>query len=214
MSGIPGQGAGNYASAIGVPVQYTDVRASLTGPRGRSLGNDDAGTQFADMLVTPIAAGYHFDKVNHIAFSLPIYVPTGAYTEHRLAKPGQNNYTFIATVAFTHQDGKPGEFSLMVSAGALLPRTMPPITARAVCLTLDALWNLGLSNGWSAVLAAGYVQQITEDKGDTADALGGFRGRSVGAGPSSVGVENSLTPTPPSARAGCRNTIPKSGGTR
>ena len=99
-------------SAIGVPVQYTDVTASITGPRGRTLGTEDKATQFADMLVTPIAAGYHFDELNHIAFSLPIYVPTGAYNDNRLANPGQNNYTFMPTVAFTHLDGKGGEFTL------------------------------------------------------------------------------------------------------
>lgn len=177
-----GPGRWNYASAIGVPVQYTDIRASLSGPRGRSLGNDDSGTQFADMLVTPIAAGYHFDKVNHIAFSLPIYVPTGAYNEDRLANAGQNNYTFIPTVAFTHLDGKGGEFSLMAALEFYTENDATHYRNGNI-FTLDALWTLGLSLGWSAGLAAGYVQQISDDKGDTADALGGFRGRSVGAGP-------------------------------
>jgi hypothetical protein len=78
---------------------------------GRSAPSDK-GTQFADALVTPIAAGYHFDAVNHISFSLPIYVPTGAYNDNRLANAGQNNYTFMPTVAFTHLDGKGGELTL------------------------------------------------------------------------------------------------------
>ena len=43
-----GKGRWNYASAIGVPVQYTDIKASITGPRGRTLGDSDSGTQFAD----------------------------------------------------------------------------------------------------------------------------------------------------------------------
>jgi hypothetical protein len=176
------RGRWSYASAIGVPVQYTDITASITGPRGRTLGTDDSGTQFADMLVTPIAAGYHFDKVNHISFSLPIYVPTGAYNDERLANPGQNNYTFIPTAAFTHLDGKGGEFSLM---GAVEFYTENDATdyRNGNIFTLDALWTHGFGNGWSAGLAGGYIQQITDDKGDTADALGGFRGRSVGAGP-------------------------------
>ena len=107
-----GKGRWNYASAIGVPVQYTDITASITGPRGRTLGTEDTATQFADMLVTPIAAGYHVDEVNHFSFSLPIYVPTGAYNDNRLANAGQNTYTFMPTVAFTHLDGKGGEFTL------------------------------------------------------------------------------------------------------
>ncbi|WP_166215775.1 SphA family protein [Pseudomonas atagonensis] len=177
-----GPGKWNYASAIGVPVQYTDINASVTGSRGRTLGDSDSGTQFADALVTPIAAGYHFDELNHIAFSLPIYVPTGAYNENRLANPGQNNYTFMPTVAFTHLDGKGGEFTL--SSGLEFYTENDATDYRnGDIFTLDALWTHGLGNGWSAGLAAGYVQQISDDKGDTADSLNGFRGRSVGAGP-------------------------------
>jgi hypothetical protein len=177
-----GKGPWNYASAIGVPVQYTDVNVSITGPRGRTFGTEDTGTQFADMLVTPIAAGYHFDEVNHISFSLPIYVPTGAYNDDRLANAGQNNYTFMPTVAFTHLDGKGGEFTL---AGSLEFYTENHATDYRTgdIFTLEALWTHGFGNGWNAGMAAGYIQQITDDKGDTADALNGFRGRSVGAGP-------------------------------
>ncbi|MHA6235718.1 SphA family protein [Pseudomonas fluorescens group sp. PF-69] len=176
-----GKGSWNYASAIGVPVQYTDVTASITGPRGRMLGREDTGTQFADMLVTPIAAGYHFDEVNHLSLSLPIYVPTGAYNDNRLANPGQNNYTFMPTVAFTHLDGKGGEFTL---SGGLEFYTENNATdyKNGDIFTLDALWTHGFGNGWNAGLVAGYIQQITDDSGSGSTT--GFRGRSVGAGPS------------------------------
>jgi hypothetical protein len=176
-----GKGSWNYASAIGVPVQYTDVTASITGPRGRTLGNEDTGTQFADMLVTPIAAGYHFDEVNHLSLSLPIYVPTGAYNDNRLANPGQNTYTFMPTVAFTHADGKGGEFTL---SGGLEFYTENNATdyKNGDIFTLDALWTHGFGNGWNAGLVAGYIQQITDDSGSGSTT--GFRGRSVGAGPS------------------------------
>lgn len=177
-----GKGPWNYASAIGIPLQYTDIDAAVTGPRGRTLGTSDSGTQFADALITPIAAGYHFDELNHIAFSLPIYVPTGAYNENRLANPGQNNYTFMPTVAFTHLDGKGGEFTLSSGLEFSTENTATDYRNGNI-FTLDALWTHGFGSGWSAGLAAGYIQQVTDDKGDTADALNGFRGRSVGAGP-------------------------------
>ncbi len=135
-----GKGRWNYASAIGVPVQYTDIQASLTGPRGRTVGTQDSGTQFADLLVTPIAAGYHINERDHIALSLPIYVPTGAYNDNRLANPGQNNYTFMPTIAFTHLDGKGGEFSLM---GALefYTRNDAADYRNGDILRLDGLWT-------------------------------------------------------------------------
>ncbi|MGF6200350.1 SphA family protein [Pseudomonas laurylsulfatiphila] len=175
-----GKGRWNYASAIGVPVQYTDITASITGPRGRTLGTEDTGTQFADMLVTPIAAGYHFDELNHISFSLPIYVPTGAYNDDRLANPGQNTYTFMPTVAFTHLDGKGGEFTLS-SGLEFYTENDATDYQNGNIFTLDALWTHGFGNGWNAGVVAGYIQQVTDDSGS--GATSGFRGRSVGAGP-------------------------------
>jgi hypothetical protein len=47
--------------------------------------------------------------------------------------------------------------------------------------TLDALWTHGFGNGWNAGMVAGYIQQVTDDSGS--GATSGFRGRSVGAGP-------------------------------
>lgn len=159
-----GKGRWNYASAIGVPVQYTDIQASLTGPRGRTVGTQDSGTQFADLLVTPIAAGYHINERDHIALSLPIYVPTGAYNDNRLANPGQNNYTFMPTLAFTHLDGKGGEFSLM---GALefYTRNDAADYRNGDILRLDGLWTHGFGSGWNAGLVVGYIQQISDEIG-------------------------------------------------
>jgi hypothetical protein len=60
-----GKGRWNYASAIGVrcstPTSHQHYRpARPTGHR--------TPAQFADLLVTPHAAGYHFDEVNHLRF--------------------------------------------------------------------------------------------------------------------------------------------------
>jgi hypothetical protein len=177
-----GKGRWNFASALGVPFQHTNIDASVTGPRGRTLGQSDSATQFADLLVTPLAAGYHFSATDHISFSLPIYLPTGAYDQDRLANAGQNTYTFLPTVAFTHLDGKGGELSLM-SAVEFYTRNDDTDYRNGSVFTLDGLWTLGLGQGWSAGVVGGLVKQITDDKGSTADALNGFRGHSVGAGP-------------------------------
>ena len=50
-------------------------------------------------------------------------------------------------------------------------------------LRLDGLWTHGFGSGWNAGLVVGYIQQISDDQGPTADRLNGYRGRSVGAGP-------------------------------
>ena len=156
-----GKGRWNYASAVGIPVQYTDIKASITGPRGRTLGDSDSGTQFADALITPIAAGYHFDELNHISLSLPIYVPTGAYNDDRLANPGQNNYTFMPTVAFSHLDGKGGEFTLSgnlqfyTENKATDYRTGDIFTLDLIDKALDYAWHMALPIG--AMVIGGFT---------------------------------------------------------
>jgi hypothetical protein len=194
-----GKGRWNFASGFGVPLQYTDISANLTGPRGRTVGQNDTGTQFADLLLTPIAAGYHFSATDHISFSLPIYVPTGAYNQDRLANPGQNDYTFMPTVAYTHLDGSGGEFSLMSSVEYYTKNHDTDYHSGPV-FTLDGLWTHGLGSGWNAGVVAGFVDQIADDKGPTADALGGFRGRSFGAGPT-VGWSGKFADTQASVSA-------------
>jgi hypothetical protein len=85
-------------------------------------------------------------------------------------------------VAFTHLDGKGGEFTLSSGLEFYTENTATDYRNGNI-FTLDALWTHGFGSGWSAGLAAGYIQQVTDDKGQTADSLNGFRGRSVGAGP-------------------------------
>ncbi|MNF97362.1 hypothetical protein D3C84_801890 [compost metagenome] len=86
----------------------------------------------------------------------------------------------MPTVAFTHLDGKGGEFTL---SGGLEFYTENNATdyKNGNLFTLDALWTHGFGNGWNAGMAAGYIQQLTDDSGSGANS--GFRGRSVGAGP-------------------------------
>jgi len=88
-------GGWNFASSFGVPFQYT----SISSFNGR-LPND-SGTQFTDIFFTPVVAGYHLTKTDHIALSVQMYAPTGAYNVNRLANPGLNTWTFIPTVAYT-----------------------------------------------------------------------------------------------------------------
>lgn len=177
-----GKGPWNFASAVGLPLQYTDAEAKFTGPRGRSVGETDYGTQFADALITPIAAGYHFSATDHIALSLPIYVPTGAYDKDRLANAGQNTYTFMPTLAYTHLLGNGGELSLL---GAFEFYTKNDATdyQNGSIVRLDGLWTYGLGSGWAAGVVGGVIKQMTDDDGPTADQLNGFRGHSAGVGP-------------------------------
>jgi hypothetical protein len=167
----------NFASAFGVPLQYSNA-SSFHG-----LLPSDHGTQFADLFFTPIAAGYHFTKTDHIALSVQIYAPTGAYNPDRLANAGQNTWTFTPTVAYTK----------------LLPVENIELTANygvefytpndktgyhnAPVSVLDLLALKRFSNGWGIGIVGGWIQQLGNDSGNLANLLDGAVGNSVGLGP-------------------------------
>ena len=88
-------GGWNFASSFGVPLQYTDASSFHGRPP------DDHATQFADIVFTPVVAGYHLTKTDHIALSVQIYAPTGAYNTSGLANAGQNTWTFTPTFVYT-----------------------------------------------------------------------------------------------------------------
>lgn len=175
-----GPGRWNFASAVGLPFQVTDINFNLTTPR-HDLGTGDNSTEFADMLFTPIVAGYHFSKTEHIAFSLPIFAPTGNYDKNRLANAGQNVWTFMPSMGYTKL-GADWEFSAL-TAFEFYTRNDATDYHSGDIFRLDALWTTHIATGWQAGVVGGWIQQFTDDTGPTADRLDGFRGHSLGLGP-------------------------------
>ena len=153
---------------------------SLTTPRA-GIGTGDNSTQFADMLFTPIAAGFHFSKTDHLTLSLPIYAPTGSYDPNRLANAGQNVWTYMPSLGYTHL-GAGSEFSLL-SALEIYTRNDATDYKSGNLFRLDALWTGAVAPGWQLGVVGGWIQQLSDDEGATAARLDGFRGRSFGAGP-------------------------------
>jgi hypothetical protein len=179
-----GPGRWNFASGLLLPFQYTDINAGLRGSFGVLNKNvSDSATQMADMAFVPLAAGYHFSKTEHVALSLQIFAPTGSYDKNRLANAGQNTWTFIPTVAYTH----------------ILPQDNVELTAswgvefytpnsdthyhNGVVNTVDATAIKRFDSSWGAGLMFGWIQQLTDDTGGLANTLGGDRGRALGLGP-------------------------------
>jgi hypothetical protein len=171
------EGGWNFASSFGVPFQYTDV-SSFHG----ILPNDTA-TQFADLFFTPVVAGYHLTKLDHVALSVQIYAPTGAYNVNRLANAGQNTWTFTPTVAYTHVfPAQNIEFSLNYGLEFYTPNDQTSYHNAPVSV-LDVLALKRFAGGWGAGIIGGYIQQIGRDTGGIADLTGGTQGHSVGIGP-------------------------------
>lgn len=185
-------GGWNFASSFGVPLQYTDVSSF----HGRLP--DDHATQFADIFFTPVVAGYHLTKTDHIALSVQIYAPTGAYSSGRLANAGQNTWTFTPTIAFTHLIPSQGiELTLNYGLEFYTANDKTQYHNAPVSV-LDLLALKRFTNGWGVGVVGGYIQQISEDSGGIADVTGGAKGHSVGIGPM-VTWSGKISKTPVSA---------------
>ncbi|MFM0509283.1 SphA family protein [Paraburkholderia sp. RL17-373-BIF-A] len=170
-------GGWNFASSFGVPLQYTDISSF----RGR-LPNDH-GTQFADIFFAPVVAGYHLTKTDHVALSVQIYAPTGAYNPNRLANAGQNTWTFTPTIAYTKLLPQENiELSLNYGLEFYTPNNDTRYHNAPVSV-LDLLALKRFSSGWGVGVVGGYIQQIGHDSGGIADVVGGSQGHSVGIGP-------------------------------
>lgn len=176
-----GSGRWNFASAVGVPVQYTKAQIDIGGVRG-GLSRTDSNTSFADLLLNPIVAGFHFSETEHVAFSLPIYAPTGSYDANRLANAGQNTWTLSPTVAYTRLSPTGGEFTA-VTAFDFYTRNKDTDYQNGAVFRIDAMWTTPASLQWRIGLVGGWIQQIENDSGPTAERLNGFKGHSVGLGP-------------------------------
>lgn len=186
------EGGWNFASSFGVPFQYTNA-SSFHG----LLPNDHA-TQFADLFITPVIAGYHFSQTDHIALSVQIYAPTGAYSTSRLANAGQNTWTFTPTVAYTHLIPSQNiELSANYGVEFYTPNDQTQYHNAPISV-LDLLALKRFKNGWGVGVVGGWIQQLGDDSGGIAEITGGASGYSLGLGPM-VTWSGKLSNTPVSA---------------
>jgi hypothetical protein len=153
----------NFASYFGVPFQYMSA-SSFHG----MLPNDSA-TQFADIFFTPVVAGYHLTKTDHIALSVQIYAPTGTYSTSRLANAGQNTWTSIPTVAHTRLLPLQNiELSANYGVDFYIANNATHYhNAPVSVLDLQALKRF--TSGWGVGVVGGWIQQLGDDSGGIAD---------------------------------------------
>lgn len=177
-----GPGPWNFASSVTLPYAWTSASATLgIGNRAAGIKQDASG--LFDLTFTPLIAGYHFSKTDHVALSVNIWAPTGRYDPSSIANVSLNNWTFIPTVSYTKLVPSIGmEFD--ASAGVQF-YTRNPATdyQNAPLFTLDLLALKRFTNGFGVGLIVGTVQQIGNDSGQTADRLNGFRGYDWAVGP-------------------------------
>ena len=183
----------NFASVVVLPFDQADAKADLNiGPASVQLKDSDSG--LFDMTFVPVVASYHVSEVEHWSLAMYISAPTGSYVEGKLANNSLNNWTFAPSVGYTHlfQDGTL-EFSAL-GAVDIYTRNDATDYQNGSVFRLDALLTKHLSNGWDFGLVGGWLQQIDDDSGPLADRLDGFKGHSLGIGPS-VGYTHHFSKT-------------------
>lgn len=177
-----GEGRWNFASMATVPFIYIDVNAAVqVGPVQRQV--NDVGNGLFDAFFAPVIASYHIDKLRHLSMSLYVYAPTGDYEVGKLANPSLNNWTFSPTFGYTQlfQQGTL-EWSSTAAVDIYTENDATDYQNGAV-FRVDSVLIKRFANGWGVGGAGGWIEQLEDDEGPTADRLNGFKGHSLALGP-------------------------------
>jgi hypothetical protein len=177
-----GVGGWDFASAITLPYVWTEASATVATNR-RSLTQSDRASNLFDMYFTPVVAGYHFSRTDHVALSFNFWAPTGQYNPNALANTSLNNWTFVPQVAYTKLMPKYGLEFDAVAAFQFYTRNPATQYQNAPLFTLDLMGLKKFGNGVGVGLVMGTVQQLGRDSGPVADRLDGFVGHDFSLGP-------------------------------
>jgi len=177
-----GEGRWNFASMVTAPYILPTVTATLdAGPAQRQV--KDSASDWFDLYFAPIIASYHISQVEHVSYGLYVYAPTAKYNVNNLANPGLNVWTVSPSVGYTHLFQKGTlEFSVL-GAVDFYSRNDATDYKNAPVWRLDTMLVKRTASGWGFGVVGGWLQQLGDDSGATADRLDGFQGRSLGLGP-------------------------------
>lgn len=178
-----GEGRWNFASMATLPFATVDVAANVSlGPRTGQV-SDKADWDVFDPFFAPIIAGYHFDQTHHLSLALYIYSDWGSYDPNRLANLSLNNWTYSPTVGYTAlmQQGTL-EFTAESAIDFYTKNDATDYENGAV-FRVDAQLVKRFANGWGIGGVGGWIEQLEDDEGPTADRLNGFKGHALALGP-------------------------------
>ncbi len=178
-----GEGRWNFASMATLPFATVDVSANVSlGPRTGQT-SDKADWDVFDPFFAPIIAGYHFDQTRHMTLALYIYSDWGSYDPDRLANLSLNNWTYSPTFGYTQLMQKGTlEFTTVAAVDVYTENDATDYQNGAV-FRIDAQLLKRFANGWGVGGVGGWIEQLEDDEGPTADLLDGFKGHSLALGP-------------------------------
>lgn len=178
-----GEGRWNFASMATLPFATVDVTANVAlGPRTGQV-KDKADWDVFDPFFAPIIAGYHFDQTHHMTLALYIYSDWGSYDPDRLANLSLNNWTYSPTVGYTQLMQKGTLEFTAVGAVDFYTRNDATDYKNGAVFRLDAQLVKRFANGWGVGGIGGWIEQLEDDEGPTADRLDGFKGHALALGP-------------------------------
>ncbi|WP_157971387.1 transporter [Dyella sp. C9] len=172
----------NFASVFTLPIAYVDASAGLqVGPFSARKTDNDTGLY--DATFAPVVASHHFSQTSHISLSLYITAPTGNYEKGQLANPSLNVWVFSPTVGYTQlfQQGSL-EWST-TTAVDFYTRNSATDYQNGSVFRIDSLLVKRLPSGWGLGAVGGWIYQLENDSGPTADRLNGFKGHAISIGP-------------------------------
>jgi hypothetical protein len=172
----------NFASAVSFPLAYVEVEANATLGRFSGRKTDHTFGLF-DLAFTPLVASYHISQTDHVALSITVWAPTGRYDPNRLAVLGLNNWTVIPGLAYTKI--LPKQNIELTGIWQLQFYTENPATnyQNGVLSDLEATVIKRFKCGAGIGVIGGWIEQLSDDSGPTADRFHGFSGRAFGVGP-------------------------------
>jgi hypothetical protein len=178
-----GPGRWNFESSISLPYAWEKVTAHIETPQQTLFSETQQASNLFDLFFTPITAGYHISKTENVSFGLGIWTPTGKYDKNNLANPSLNNWTFVPTVNYTKMLPEQGLEIDTSSSLEFYTRNTATDYQNAPLFTTDILGIKKFPNGFAAGVVIGWVQQLGDDSGPTADKLDGFKGYDISVGP-------------------------------
>jgi hypothetical protein len=175
-----------YAPGVALPLVWTDVKAQITLPRGRTASRSDSVSGLGDIELWPVALTWSaLSNDLHVDFYGGIYAPTGEFLKDRLANQGLGYWTFEPGVLISYLGQKNGfEFSTYLGYDINTENTTTNYHSGQV-FHIDATvaQHLPLGPGLIGIGAnAFYLQQTTGDSGSGAR-LGSFEEMTAGVGP-------------------------------
>ncbi len=166
----------NVGIGVTLPFQSLHVKADV----GRFSATDDSGG-LGDIMVTP-SIGWH--QGHHlVAANVSVYMPTGPYKKGALANIGLNYWTFSPNLAYTYVNPDIHLDFSVVGGIDINTRNKATDYRSGAMAHVDAAILGVLDNGLGAGVFGSVLYQITDDQGEVADRLNGFRGRSFAVGP-------------------------------